>query len=175
MHWPLGTETSCPSLYQNLIVLAFSIFYGCSQNIGTASCAFDALVPCELWFIAFWKMEIKIFPPKRTAKTCLSLTTVKRPELKDVLKETGKLIKVLICLDKWNQWEISLAQIKFSNGPSLKQRTSDKAGILIGHKYVKHASFKVALNCKADSAHQKRSIARGSIGPNNRFLSLPGE
>ena len=31
---------------------------------------------------------------------CLSLTTVKRPEMKDVLKETGKLIKVNICFDK---------------------------------------------------------------------------
>ena len=29
--------------------------------------------------------------------------------------------------------------------------------------------------CKADSAHQKRSIARGSIGPDNILLSLPGE
>ena len=37
---------------------------------------------------------------KKTDKTRLSLTTVKRPEMKDVLKETGKLIKVLICFDK---------------------------------------------------------------------------
>ena len=37
---------------------------------------------------------------KKTAKTCLSLTTVRRLEMKDVLKETGKLIEVLICFDK---------------------------------------------------------------------------
>ena len=37
---------------------------------------------------------------KKTDKTHLSLTTVKRPEMKDVLKETGKLIKVNICFDK---------------------------------------------------------------------------
>ena len=37
---------------------------------------------------------------KNTDKTRLSLTTVKRPEMKDVLKETGKLIKVNICFDK---------------------------------------------------------------------------
>ena len=40
-------------------------------------------------------------PVKKNAdKTRLSLTTVKRPEMKDVLKETGKLIKVNICFDK---------------------------------------------------------------------------
>ena len=38
---------------------------------------------------------------KKTDKTRLSLTTVKRPEMKDVLKETGKLIKVPICF--WYQ------------------------------------------------------------------------
>ena len=37
---------------------------------------------------------------KKTDKTRLSLTTVKRPEMKDVLKETGKLRKVNICFDK---------------------------------------------------------------------------
>ena len=37
---------------------------------------------------------------KKTDKTRLSLTTVKRPEMKDVSKETGKLIKVPICFDK---------------------------------------------------------------------------
>ena len=37
---------------------------------------------------------------KKTDKTCLSLTTVKRPEMKDVLKETGKLIKVNLSFDK---------------------------------------------------------------------------
>ena len=37
---------------------------------------------------------------KKTDKTRLSLTTVKRPEMKDVLKEMGKLIKVNICFDK---------------------------------------------------------------------------
>ena len=37
---------------------------------------------------------------KKTDKTRLSLTTVKRLEMKDVLKETGKLIKVNICFDK---------------------------------------------------------------------------
>ena len=37
---------------------------------------------------------------KKTDKTCLSLTTVKRPEMKDVLKEAEKLIKVNICFDK---------------------------------------------------------------------------
>ena len=37
---------------------------------------------------------------KKTDKTCLSLTTVKRPEMTDVLKETGKLIKLNICFDK---------------------------------------------------------------------------
>ena len=37
---------------------------------------------------------------KKTDKTHLSLTTVKRPEMKDVLKETGKLIKGNICFDK---------------------------------------------------------------------------
>ena len=37
---------------------------------------------------------------KKTDKTRLSLTTVKRPEMKDVLKETGKLIKVNICFDQ---------------------------------------------------------------------------
>ena len=37
---------------------------------------------------------------KKTDKTRLSLTTVKRPEMKDVLKETGKLMKVNICFDK---------------------------------------------------------------------------
>ena len=36
---------------------------------------------------------------KKTDKTHLSLTTVKRPEMKDVLKETGKLIIVNICFD----------------------------------------------------------------------------
>ena len=37
---------------------------------------------------------------KKTDKTRLSLPTVKRPEMQDVLKETGKLIKVNICFDK---------------------------------------------------------------------------
>ena len=37
---------------------------------------------------------------KKIDKTRLSLTTVKRPEMKDALKETGKLIKVNICFDK---------------------------------------------------------------------------
>ena len=37
---------------------------------------------------------------KKTDKTRLSLTTVKRQEMKDVLKEMGKLIKVNICFDK---------------------------------------------------------------------------
>ena len=37
---------------------------------------------------------------KKTDKTRLSLTTVKRPEMKDVLKGTRKLIKVNICFDK---------------------------------------------------------------------------
>ena len=37
---------------------------------------------------------------RKTDKTCLSFITVKRPEMKDVLKETGKLIKVNICFDK---------------------------------------------------------------------------
>ena len=37
---------------------------------------------------------------KKTDKTRLSSTTVKRPEMKDVLKEMGKLIKVNICFDK---------------------------------------------------------------------------
>ena len=37
---------------------------------------------------------------KKTYKTRLSLTTEKRPEMKNVLKEMGKLIKVNICFDK---------------------------------------------------------------------------
>ena len=37
---------------------------------------------------------------KKTDKTRLSLTTEKRPDMKDVLKETGKLRKVNICFDK---------------------------------------------------------------------------
>ena len=37
---------------------------------------------------------------KKTDTTRLSLTTVKRPEMKNFLKETGKLIKVNICFDK---------------------------------------------------------------------------
>ena len=37
---------------------------------------------------------------KKTDKTRLSLPTVKRPVMKDVLKETGKLITVNICFDK---------------------------------------------------------------------------
>ena len=37
---------------------------------------------------------------KKTDKTCLSLPTMKRLEMKDVLTETGKLIKVPIYFDK---------------------------------------------------------------------------
>ena len=91
----------CPSLYQKLIVLAFKIFNDCLQNTWAASAPLmQALVPCELWFIVFSKMEIKVFPPKRRLLKRVFIDYSETTRNEGCCERNGKLIKVFLCFDK---------------------------------------------------------------------------